>query len=115
MMKIKQKEPKALKAYRIAVSQTLSKSVSVMTDNYEIAKKCNENGEYSYIDNTDNTNWKEVFEREYWDIASLLNVLKEYIKQDMLYHTTKRGQKQLDALLASCEGWCEDEYVVIKE
>ena len=102
--------------YTVTVSQTFSKTVHVTTDDYKLLKVYNSETKECYLcDNTIDTDWKKAFEREHWDIASLLGVLKDYIKDDMLNHTTDRGQRQLESLFMACNNWHEDEYEVIKE
>ena len=107
---------KPVKAYTVTVSQTLSKTVTVLTNDYKTLDGYDEKtNKHILVDDTSDTNWKKVFEREHWNIASLLEVLKEYVKNDMLNHTTDRGQRQLEALFMACNNWHEDEYEVIKE
>lgn len=61
------------------------------------------------------TNLKESFEKEHWDLKGLLRVLKGYISLDMNNHISKRGARQLETLYLSCLDWIEDDYEVIKE
>lgn len=105
-----------LRIYNVTVSQTLSKTVKVETNKYvSMISKNPKTGEMSEFDVIDHIDWKEVFEEQHWNITSLLNVLKEYVKNDMVNHTTDRGQRQLEALYLACNNWSEDEYEVIKE
>lgn len=104
------------RTYTVTVSQTLSKTVKVETNKYvSMILQNPKTGELSEFDAIDHINWKEVFEEQHWSITSLLNVLKEYVKNDMVNHTTDRGQRQLEALYLACDNWSEDEYEVIKE
>lgn len=64
---------------------------------------------------TENVNLKEAFEREHWDLKSLLKVLRDYISLDMSKHVSARGAGQLEVLYLSCLDWIEDDYEVIKD
>lgn len=85
-----------MKKVGVTISQTLSKVVKVN------------------IAEDDNETLKELFEREHWDLKSLLAVLKKYVLLDLDKHITDRSTRQLEVLLLSCDSWVEDDYEVIK-
>lgn len=82
-----------MKTKKVIVSQTLSKVVKIVTDDTE-------------------NSMKEAFEKEHWDIKSLLSVLKDYVIEDMTRHITNRGARQLEVLAMACDNWHENEYLV---
>lgn len=84
-----------MKLNLVNVSQTMSKTVKVITE--------------------DTVNdWKKAFEEEHWDLKSLLKVLQEYVKLDMCKHITDRSARQLEVIAIACSTWHEDNYVVNK-
>ena len=106
---------KPLKVFTVTAQQVMSKTVNVVTDKYKLKEEYDEEtGKCFLIEDDKETNWKEIFEKEHWDIASLLSVLEEYIKLDMSKHISDRRQRQLEVLLMACNDWHEDKYEVTK-
>ena len=86
-----------LTPYNVLVSQTFSRDAKVKVDG-----------------NPDDTDLKEAYEKEYYDIKALLHILKQYIKEDLIENRTKMfSTKQLEVIYLSCLKWHEDEYEVI--
>lgn len=80
----------------ITVSQTFSKHLT-------LTKDINDN------------DIEHCFYREHWDIKSLLNVLKDYVRRDMEKPFTHKTTRQLTTLFKACENWIEDEFEIIEE
>ena len=81
---------------KLKVTQTLSKIVKVNVTDEDL-------------------NIKEIFEREHWDLKSLLSVLKSYVIYDLSHKISSRSTRQLEVILLACDSWNEDEYKVAKE
>ena len=113
------------KEFEVTCSQTLSKSVTVWTDNYVPGasgvdyEPDDEGGYYASSwhdsDDTSDTNWKEEYSLCHETIPSLLNILKEYIKKDLEYGDSKFSKEHLEYLLEECDGWTVDEEEYIEE
>jgi len=130
-----QEEPPE-KSFEITCSQSLSKTVTVWTDNYiPGASGCDyePDGEGGYYasgwqddPDTSDTNWAEEYkENGFKTPLELIGLLKEYlekdlrnIQKDMLpndrsYKATKA--RMLKGLIEECEGWTNDETEYIEE
>lgn len=113
------------KDFDVTCSQTLSKTVTVTTNNY-IPGACgvdyepdDEGGYYASSwhdpDDTSDTDWKKEYSLCHETIPSLLNILKEYIKKDLEYGDSKFSKEHLEYLLEECDGWIVDEEEFIEE
>ena len=61
--------------FEVTISQTLSKPVTVFTNDYNLEIDCDEDGKYEALDTSD-TAWKDVYEDEYHTPAQLIQMLK---------------------------------------
>ena len=86
-----------MKKKLVTVSQSLSKTVKITVDSSDKGIAL-----------------KNLFEREHWDIASLLEVLRSYVTQDMRNHISDRSAKQLEVILLATYGWTVDDYEVVE-
>lgn len=84
-----------MKVKWLKVIQTLTKTVKVVTES-----------------TVDSDTIKDTFEREHWDIKSLLNVLEEYVKLDLSNKITDRRTQQLEVIAMACRNWNELDYIV---
>lgn len=109
-------EPVPEREFEVTVSQTLSRTVKIKTDDYvHVVTNERHNGIHEdYADTTD-TDWKAAYQNADFKIQDLLLELKSYVQSDLAMsgtHTSKG--KYLKSLLAACEGWIEDDYEVIE-
>ena len=99
--------------FEVTVSQTLSRTVTITTNDY--------NPEYDEEDgniyaNTENTDWKKAYENCDFKIQDLLEELKGYVQSDMAMTGPNTGKgRHLKRLLEACDGWIEDDYEVVEE
>lgn len=113
------------KDFDVTCSQTLSKTVTVTTNNYIPGasgvdyEPDDEGGYYASSwhdpDDTSDTDWKKEYSLCHETIPSLLNILKEYIKKDLEYGDSKFSKEHLEYLLEECDGWIVDEEEFIEE
>ena len=113
------------KEFDVTCSQTLSKTVTVTTNNYipgvsGVDYESDDEGGYCAVgwhdpDDTSDTNWNEEYSLCHETIPSLLNILKEYIKKDLEYGDSKFSKEHLKYLLEECDGWTVDEEEYIEE
>ena len=90
--------------FDVEVTITMSKVVTITTDNY-VPEYDDEDG-HTYA-NTENTEWDKEFENSgHFTIADLIEELKGYVVEDM--KTCARNTREvshLKRLLLACEDW----------
>lgn len=100
--------------FEITVSQTLSKTVTVFTSNYNLEVDCDEEGCYRNCDTSD-TPWKEVYEEDYHTPLQLIKILKMVLEVNKANGIVFKTPGFTDDLIAECEDWCEDELIFVEE
>lgn len=90
--------------FDVEVTITMSKVVTITTDNY-VPEYDDEDG-HTYA-NTENTEWDKEFENSgHFTIADLLEELKGYVVEDMKTCAPNTGKgAHLQRLLLACEDW----------
>lgn len=94
--------------FEITIIQTLSKTLSVSTDQYDCIHDKDEEGEYINYD-TSNTCWEDVYEEDHHTPLQLIELfkrmleLKEEIPESLRQH-----------LIEECSEWNEDDYEIIE-
>lgn len=102
--------------FNVTISQTLSRSTKVSTDQYIPVYDYDEDMGTIETYDTSNTNWKEVYENEDFKIQELISILKSYVENDIKNTLPKSVKgRYLARLLKACDGWVEDDYEVIEE
>ena len=90
--------------FDVEVTITMSKVVTINTDNY-VPEYDDEDG-HTYA-NTENTEWDKEFENSgHFTIADLIEELKGYVVEDMKTCAPNTGKgAHLQRLLLACEDW----------
>ena len=90
--------------FDVEVTITMSKVVTITTDNY-VPEYDDEDG-HTYA-NTENTEWDKEFENSgHFTIADLIEELKGYVVEDMkTCEPNTRKVSRLKRLLLACEDW----------
>ena len=90
--------------FDVEVTITMSKVVTITTDNY-VPEYDDEDG-HTYA-NTENTEWDKEFENSgHFTIADLIKELKGYVEEDMkTCAPNTRKVSHLKRLLLACEDW----------
>lgn len=102
--------------FNVTISQTLSRSTKVSTDQYIPVYNYDEDMGTIETYDTSNTNWKEVYENEDFKIQELISILKSYVENDIKNTLPKSVKgRYLARLLKACDDWVEDDYEVIEE
>ena len=114
------------KEFDITCSQTLSKTVSVLTSNYipgASGVDYEPDGEGGYCacgwhdpDDTSDTNWADEFHNnDYHTPQQLLGLFKDLLIRDLENGNPMKSERYTKALIEECDGWCEDECEFIEE
>lgn len=90
--------------FDVDVEFTMQKTVTVTTNEYQPEYDEEDGNTYA---NTDDTNWEDAYDESgYYTIPELLQELENYVRQDLeRYKGNKTKERQLNALLESCQGW----------
>lgn len=100
------------KSFDVFVSQTLSKSTEVTTDDY-IPRFDEEDCPYA---DTDSTNFKDAYTKEHMTPLQLIEKFKEFLTKHLPDPIVDiSGFKESKRLIKECEGWVEDELTVLEE
>ena len=86
----------------IDVNVTLTKKVSVLTDNYELVKDIDGH----VYENLDNTDWETEYKESHYKINELLDMLKVYARNEII-HLPKGSVREIELrhIISDCEGW----------
>lgn len=104
--------------FEVTVSQTLSKTVTVRTNDYydEVIEEKN-NGLVEHNIDTSDTDWEQAYhENDYHTPEQLIGLFKRYLeaelggKQDI-----PKSPSYLKHLIKECDDWCEDDIEYIGE
>lgn len=120
--------------FDVLISQTLSKSTTVITNNYipgasGVDYDSDDEGgcvavSYQEPDDTSDTNWgKEYSENDHYTPLELINKFKEYLEKEWNVlkdaaeandAETKWKKNNIKHLIEECEGWTEDETEIVE-
>lgn len=105
-------EPVPEREFDVMVSQTLSKSVIITTNDYE-PEIVNErhNGIFEFNAITDNTDWEADFhENDYHTPEQLILLFKRYLEAELGgKQSVPKSPTYIKKLIEECDGWCVDE------
>ena len=95
-----QEEPEP-KEIEVTVSVTLSKTVTILVDNYEYIKECDEDGPYEYYDYS-NCNLKETVEKQITlpqDAGNILRKLNPSISKEIIEDLEDWNVDEMEVIL----------------
>ena len=98
--------------FDLTISQSLSKDVTVCTNQY--------NPEYDEeygqtFANTEDTDWNKVFkENDYHTPLQLIQLLGEVLQKDLEHGIVFKNPRFTQELINECQGWTEDETEVVE-
>ena len=91
--------------FDITVTQTLSKTLTVATDNYRYIEEADEDGRYVEYD-TDETDWEDVYAEDHHTPEQLIALFKRFLER-------KDEEEIPDSirqhLIKECEDWIVEE------
>ena len=101
--------------FDVCISQTLSKSTSVTTNDYVPEVDQDEDGYHDYSDTSD-TDWKEAYKNEHFTPLQLIGEFKDFLTKHLPDPIVDVKEfRRFKYLIGECEGWIEDETEVIEE
>ena len=104
------------KEFEVCITQTLSKTVKVTTNNYIPDGGVDDDGHYYLDADTSDTNWREVYKNSHYTPLELIEKFRDFLKstlQDPLGGTLKYAHRIM--LIEECENWIEDETEIVEE
>lgn len=106
-------------SFDVCISQTLSKSTKVITDDYYPEKDGDEDGSYMTA-NTSDTNWKAAYDKDHYTPLQLINLFRSSLSDELNSILNKPNQdlkrkKYLEKLISECSDWTEDETEVVED
>lgn len=109
------KEETPKRDFDVFISQSLSKSTSVSTDDYICSVEKGEDGEVEEDIDTSETDWERAYTEEHLTLTGLIRECKKFLlkcKQNEYYNKDK---VTIDKLLRECEGWSSDDLVIMED
>lgn len=105
--------------FDVCISQTLSKSTRVTTNDYVPEVDQDEDGYHDYSDTSD-TDWKEAYDKDHYTPLQLINLFRRHLSDELNSIINKPNQdlkrkKYLEKLISECSDWTEDETEVMEE
>ena len=107
------------KQFDVCISQTLSKSTRVTTNDYVPEVDQDEDGYHDYSDTSD-TDWKEAYGKDHYTPLQLINLFRRHLSDELNSIINKPNQdlkrkKYLERLISECSDWAEDETEVVED
>jgi len=99
--------------FEVTISQTLSKPVTVFTNDYNLEIDCDEDGKYETLDTSDIA-WKDVYEDNHYTPIQLIQILKLILEENKKKGVIFRSPGFTDDLIKECKNWCIDDYEVVE-
>lgn len=114
------------KEFDVTCSQTLSKTVSVLTSNYVPGasgvdyEPDDEGGYYASgwhdPDDTSDTNWADEYhDNDYLTPLQLIELFKQYLENDLNRMGEVKNEKWIKHLIEECSNWTEDETEYVED
>ena len=92
------------------ISSSLSKSTTIESKNYIIE----EDPDGSYID-TSEIRWLEEYSEQHYTPIQLIEMYKKELEEKKKFLSNPYQIKQIEKIIAECEGWVEDEIEVFED
>lgn len=99
--------------FNVTISQTLSKTVTVLTNDYSLEVNCGEDGIYEVCDTSD-TAWKKAYEDNFHTPVQLIKILKLVLEENKKKGIVFKTEGYTNDLIEECEDWCVDDYEIIE-
>lgn len=109
------------KEFDVTCSQTLSKTVSVLTTNYVSGGEWCEYDDGITIgghdpDDTSDTNWADEYHaNDYHTPLQLIELFKQYLENDLNRMGEVKNERWIKHLIEECSNWTEDETEYVED
>lgn len=101
--------------FDVCISQTLSKSTSVTTNDYVPEVDQDEDG-CCYSSDTSDTDWGKAYKNEHLTPLQLIGEFKDFLTKHLPDPVVDIAEyKKWKKLISECNGWVEDELTVLEE
>ena len=100
--------------FDVFICQTLSKTVTVTTNDYVPVLDEDEEGKY-FCKDTSDTDWEDAYYKEHHSPKQLLDIFKRMLKGKLNKNEVPVSDNYLKLLIKECEGWTEDETEILKD
>ena len=110
------------KEFSVTVSQTLSRSTTVCTNDYipgdYYSEREWEGEEYCTVtyqepDDTSDTDWKDAYKMEHDTPLHLISLFKRVLEGDIILNELPESRKKY--LIEECSNWAEDDFEVCED
>lgn len=109
------KEETPKRDFDVFISQSLSKSTSVSTDDYICSVEKGEDGEVEEDIDTSNTDWERAYTEEHLTLTGLIRECKKFLLKCKQGEYYSKDKTTIDKLLRECEGWSSDDLVIMED
>lgn len=100
--------------FDVCISQTLSKSTKVTTNDYVLEVDQDKDGVYESAD-TSATDWREAYKNEHLTPLQLIGEFKDFLTKHLPDPIIDiKGFRRFRHLIGECEGWKVDEAEVVE-
>jgi hypothetical protein len=114
------------KEFDVTCTQTLSRTVSVLTSNYVPGasgvdyEPDDEGGYYASgwhdPDDTSDTNWADEYhDNDYLTPLQLIEIFKQYLENDLNRMGEVKNERWIKHLIEECSNWTEDETEYVED
>ena len=112
--------------FNVTIVETLSKDVTIFTNNYNLEVDCDEEGCYRNCDTSD-TDWKDEYKKQGCTAIETISAVKTYLEEVRLQqlidlsncrNLTESERKELRVvkdLIEQCSGWEQEEIEFCEE
>lgn len=104
----------SVKEFDVVISQTLSKSTTVYTNDYKEEVDEDEEGK-RIVTNTSDTNWLEAYKENHLTLPNLLKDVREILKDNYRRKAEWYNKKKLKFYIDELSNWVEDEIEVVED
>lgn len=111
------KEEAPIKEFDVFISQTLSKTTTISTNNYIYNVEKGEDGEVEEDIDTSNTDWELAYKESHYTPLDLIKICKELADEVIKLRQINIGPQYRKYLhiKIECNRWVEDDLVIMED
>ena len=111
-------DPVDEKEFNVLCSQTLSRTVPCITNDYTCDEEIDEDGNVVQVNvDTSETNWEDVYaENDYRTPIQLISLFRNYLSNELTGNPpVSKAPSFLEHLMRDCNEWIEDETIIMED